>query len=166
MIIARSPLRISLGGGGTDLASYYSKRGGFLVAGAINQYVYVSIMKPFEKGIFLKYSSQEIVENPTQIKHPIIKACLCLDRFQTDQIEITTLADIPSGTGLGSSSSFTVALLRALCSFFGQPIHPVELAELACHIEIEILGEQSGNKINIFQRLVGSVGLFLKRTAV
>ena len=146
MIIARSPLRISLGGGGTDLASYYSQRGGFLVAGAINQYVYVSIMKPFEKGIFLKYSTQETVKDPTQIKHPIIRACLCLDRFQTDQIEITTLADIPSGTGLGSSSSFTVALLKALCSFFGQPIHPVELAELACHIEIEILGEPIGKQ--------------------
>lgn len=146
MIIVRSPLRISLGGGGTDLESYYSKKRGFLIAAAIDQYVYVTILKPFEKGIFLKYSEIENVSKVTDIKHNIIRTALSLPQFESNQIEITALADIPSGTGLGSSSSFTAALLRALYAYNGWAIHQSELAELACRIEIDLLNEPIGKQ--------------------
>src|SRR3954469_22408510 len=115
MIIVRSPLRITLGGGGTDLASYYGDHEGFLIAGAIDKYVYVTVMRPFSAGIYLKYSSLEHVEQVAEVKHPLIREALCLENFrssQPEQIEITTLADIPAGTGLGSSGSFTTALLK------------------------------------------------------
>ena len=110
MIIARSPLRISLGGGGTDLPSYYREHEGFLLAAAIDKYVYVTITRPFIEGIYLKYSTIENVKSIQEIKHPIIREALAMQNLQTPQIEITTVADIPSGTGLGSSGSFTTAL--------------------------------------------------------
>ena len=146
MIIARSPLRISLGGGGTDLPSYYQEHGGFLIAGAIDKYVYATVMRPFEPGIYLKYSSLEQVKNVSEVKHPIIREALSELSLRTPQVEITTLADIPSGTGLGSSGSFTTALLKALYSHYRKNIHPKELAELACKIEIEKLGEPIGKQ--------------------
>ena len=116
MILTRSPLRISLGGGGTDLSSYYLDHGGFLIAAAINKYVYVNVLRPFTEGIYLKYSELEKVAKEDEVAHPIIKEALKLLNLKTPQIEITTLADIPSGTGLGSSGSFTTALLKALYS--------------------------------------------------
>src|SRR3990167_1839354 len=146
MIIARSPLRISLGGGGTDLPSYYREHEGFLIAGAIDKYVYVTVMRPFTQGIFLKYSQLEHVANAEDIKHPIIREVLHMQGIENLQIELTTLADIPSGTGLGSSGSFTTALIKALYAHKRQLIHPKELAELACHIEIERLGEPIGKQ--------------------
>ena len=103
MIIARSPLRISLGGGGTDLPSYYKEHGGFLIAAAIDKYVYATVTRPFTPGIYLKYSSLEQVQQVIDVKHPIIRECLKEMNLRTPQVEITTLADIPSGTGLGSS---------------------------------------------------------------
>ena len=103
MIIARSPLRISLGGGGTDLPSFYKKYGGFLIAAAIDKYVYVTLTKPFKSGIYLKYSSIEKVKNISEIDHPIIREVLLEEKLFNHPLEITTLADIPSGTGLGSS---------------------------------------------------------------
>ena len=114
MITARSPLRISLGGGGTDLSSYYKDHGGFLISAAIDKYIYVSIMRPFKKGIYLKYSQLENVQKVSDVHHPIIREALKLQKLKTPQVEITTLADIPAGTGLGSSGSFTTALLKAL----------------------------------------------------
>src|ERR1044071_8662551 len=114
MIIARSPLRITLGGGGTDLASYYREHGGFLIAAAIDKYVYVTVMRPFVPGIFLKYSQLEHVNEAHEVQHPIIREAIRSLDFVEPQIEITTLADIPAGTGLGSSGSFTTALLKAL----------------------------------------------------
>ncbi len=146
MIIARSPLRISLGGGGTDLPSYYREHGGFLIAAAIDKYVYVTAMRPFTPGIYLKYSELERVDSPSQVRHPIVREALEMLEFKKPQIEITTLADIPAGTGLGSSGSFTTALLRALCSFKRRLVHPQELAEMACHVEIERLGEPIGKQ--------------------
>jgi len=146
MIIARSPLRITLGGGGTDLASYYAQRGGFLVAAALDKYVYVSIMRPFSTGIYLKYSTLEHVDRVADVRHPIIREALALQNLENPQIEITTLADIPAKTGLGSSGSFTTALLKALCAHQNKVIHSEELAELACHIEIERLGEPIGKQ--------------------
>jgi D-glycero-alpha-D-manno-heptose-7-phosphate kinase len=146
MIIARSPLRITLGGGGTDLASYYAEREGFLVAAAIDKYVYVSVMRPFSTGIYLKYSALEHVERVADVRHPIIREALQLQNFEVPQIEITTLADIPAGTGLGSSGSFTTALLKALYTYQRKVAHSQELAELACHIEIDRLGEPVGKQ--------------------
>jgi D-glycero-alpha-D-manno-heptose-7-phosphate kinase len=146
MIIARSPLRITLGGGGTDLPSYYREHGGFLVAAAIDKYVYVTVTRPFTPGIYLKYSQLEHVELVKDVHHPIIRESIQMLNFQTPQIEITTLADIPAGTGLGSSGSFTTALLKALYAHRKRLIHPEELAELACHIEIDRLGEPVGKQ--------------------
>ena len=113
MIISRSPLRITLGGGGTDLPSYYKKKGGFLISAAINKYVYVTVLRPFKKGIFLKYSKIENVKKILKVHHPIVRETLKLQKLKKPQIEITTLTDIPAGTGLGSSGSFTTALLKA-----------------------------------------------------
>jgi len=146
MIIARSPLRISLGGGGTDLPSYYREHEGFLISAAIDKYVYVTVMRPFTEGIYLKYSQIEHVDQIIDVQHPIIRESLQLMNFRTPQVEITTLADIPSGTGLGSSGSFTTALLKALHTHRKKHLHQNELAELACHIEIERLGEPIGKQ--------------------
>ena len=146
MIIARSPLRISLGGGGTDIPSYYKEHEGFLLAAAIDRYVYVTVMRPFTEGIYLKYSEIEHVAQVASIKHPIIREVLAEFDLKTPQVEITTLADIPSGTGLGSSGSFTTALVKALYAHYRKNIHPEQLAELACKIEIEKLGEPIGKQ--------------------
>lgn len=146
MIITRSPLRITLGGGGTDLPSYYRKHEGFLIAAAIDKYVYVTVMRPFISGIFLKYSHLEKAEQVDEIQHPILREAIRLLEFKTPQIEITTLADIPSGTGLGSSGSFTTALLKALYTHRRRMILPDELARLACEIEIEKLKEPIGKQ--------------------
>ena len=159
MIIARSPLRITLGGGGTDLPSYYRDHEGFLVSAAIDKYVYVNVMRPFTEGIFLKYSQLEHEENIADVKHPIIREAMQMMGFKTPQVEITTLADIPAGTGLGSSGSFTTALLKALYTHRKRHLHQEELAELACHIEIDRLGEPIG-KQDQYIAAVGGVTCF------
>jgi len=146
MIIARSPLRVTLGGGGTDLPSFYQDHEGFLITAAINKYVYVTVTRPFTKGIYLKYSELEQVASVDEVRHRIIREALRMQNLRTPQIEITTLADIPAGTGLGSSGSFTTALLKALYAHRHQLIHPQELAELACHIEIDRLGDPIGKQ--------------------
>jgi D-glycero-alpha-D-manno-heptose-7-phosphate kinase len=146
MIITRSPLRITLGGGGTDLPSYYRQYGGFLIAAAIDKYVYVTVMRPFIEGIFLKYSKLEHVDRTDEVQHPIIREAIRMLGFRTPQVEITTLADIPAGTGLGSSGSFSTALLKALFAHRRRLLHPNELAELACEIEINRLGEPIGKQ--------------------
>jgi D-glycero-alpha-D-manno-heptose-7-phosphate kinase len=146
MIIARSPLRISLGGGGTDVPSYYQEHDGFLLAAAIDRYVYVTVMRPFTQGIYLKYSEIEQVKTVAEVKHPIMREVLAELKLKTPQVEITTLADIPSGTGLGSSGSFTTALIKALFAHYRKNIHPAQLAEMACRIEIEKLGEPIGKQ--------------------
>ncbi|MBO9170431.1 GHMP kinase [Rhizobium sp. L245/93] len=159
MIIARSPLRITLGGGGTDLPSYYRENEGFLVSAAIDKYVYVTVMRPFTEGIYLKYSQLEHVDKIAEVKHPIIRESLAMLGFRTPQVEITTLADIPSGTGLGSSGSFTTALLKALYTHRKRHLHAEELAELACHVEIDRLGEPIG-KQDQYIAAVGGVTCF------
>lgn len=146
MIIARSPLRISLGGGGTDLPSYYREHEGFLLAAAIDKYVFVTVMRPFTPGIFLKYSNLEHVRLIEEIKHPIIREVLAMVELEVPQVEITTLADIPSGTGLGSSGSFTTALIKAVYAHQRKLILPQDLAELACHVEIDRLQEPIGKQ--------------------
>jgi len=146
MIITRSPLRISLGGGGTDLPSYYEKFGGFLIAAAIDRYVYVTINRPFGAGIRLKYSDIENVDTVDEVRHPILREALRMMNLRTPQIEITTLAEIPSGTGLGSSGSFTTALVKALYAHRRRLLHSSEVARLACEIEIERLHEPVGKQ--------------------
>ncbi|MFA5104271.1 MAG: galactokinase [Candidatus Margulisiibacteriota bacterium] len=146
MIIVRSPLRITLGGGGTDLPSYYEEFGGSLISAAIDKYVYITLHKPFKKGYFIKYSKIEEVDDIMQIHHPIIREALRSLGFEKDDLEITCMADIPAGTGLGSSGSFTTALIKALYSFKNQLIHPQQLAEQACEIEINKLKEPIGKQ--------------------
>lgn len=146
MIITRSPLRITLGGGGTDLASYYSQHEGFLISAAIDKYIYVTINKPFKNGIFLKYSKIEEVDKIEAIEHKIIKESLKLVNSGINSLEMSSFADIPAGTGLGSSGSFTTALLKALHSYENNIINQRELAEQACFIEIEKLNEPIGKQ--------------------
>jgi D-glycero-alpha-D-manno-heptose-7-phosphate kinase len=146
MIITRSPLRISLGGGGTDLPSYYRKYGGFLIAAAIDKYVYITVHRRFVDGFLLKYSHLEEVATIEEIKHPIIREALKLAGVQERNLEIASMADIPAGTGLGSSGSFTTALLKALHALRKNLVHPNELAEQACHIELEQLREPIGKQ--------------------
>lgn len=146
MIITRSPLRITFGGGGTDMPSYYREHGGFLVAAAIDKYVYITVHQTFVSEFILKYSEIERVQAVEQIRHPLVReACLLLD-VDIRSLEITSMADIPAGTGLGSSGSFTTALLRALHAHRKDIITPEQLAEEACHIEIERLGEPVGKQ--------------------
>ena len=146
MIITRSPLRVSLGGGGTDLASYYAQHGGFLIAGAIDKYVYINIHQRFVDGFLLKYSQLEEVASIDEIRHPIIRESLRVAGITARNLEITSIADIPAGTGLGSSGSFTTALLKALHAFRKNLITTNQLAEQACHIEIDILKEPIGKQ--------------------
>ncbi len=146
MIITRSPLRISLGGGGTDLPSYYRKHGGFLISAAIDKYVYITVHRRFVDGFLLKYSKLEEAETIDQIKHPIIREALKLAGVTERNLEIASMADIPAGTGLGSSGSFTTALLKALHALRKNPVQPAELAEQACCIEIEELREPIGKQ--------------------
>jgi len=146
MIITRSPLRISLGGGGTDLPSYYRKHGGFLLAAAIDKYIYITVHRRFVDGFLLKYSQLEEVASVDEIRHPIIREALKLAGVQERNLEIASMADIPAGTGLGSSGSFTTALLKALHAVRKNLVHPSELAEQACSIEIEKLREPIGKQ--------------------
>jgi D-glycero-alpha-D-manno-heptose-7-phosphate kinase len=146
VIIARSPLRISLGGGGTDLPSYYREHNGFLVAAAINRYVYVTIHQTFVKHMLVRYSKIEQVFHRSEINHPIIREALDLLGIDEPNVEITSMADIPAGTGLGSSASFTTALLKALHKHKKGFVAPRELAEMACHIEMERLKEPTGKQ--------------------
>jgi D-glycero-alpha-D-manno-heptose-7-phosphate kinase len=146
VIISRSPLRISLGGGGTDLPSYYEKYGGFLVAGAIDKYVYITIHQTFIDEMIVKYSQMERVAEIEELKHPIVREAIKLTGVKEKNLEICSMADIPAGTGLGSSGSFTTALLKALHSYRKNLVHPNELAEQACHIEIDLLQEPIGKQ--------------------
>jgi len=145
MIIVRSPLRISIAGGGTDIPSYYKINESYFISAAINKYIYVSVTKPFQKGIYLKYSKSEKIKKISQIKHDIIREVLKKE-FKTDQIEITTLTDIPAKTGLGSSGSFTTGLLKALYGYKKKFIEKMKLAEIACDIEINKLNQPSGKQ--------------------
>ena len=146
MIITRSPLRISLGGGGTDLPSYYKKHSGFLIAAAIDRYVYITLHQTFVTDLIVKYSQLERVKHASELRHPIIREAMRLVGVDGPYVEITSMADIPAGTGLGSSGSFTTALLKALHAHRKNIVHPRELAEQACHIEIDLLREPVGKQ--------------------
>jgi D-glycero-alpha-D-manno-heptose-7-phosphate kinase len=163
MIISRAPARISIGGGGTDLRSYYSLYEGEWTSAAINKYIYVAVKPRFERAIKISYSKNEEVESVEQIQHPIIRETLKFLGIKSG-IEIVTLADIPSNTGLGTSGSFTVALLAALYAFQnkmnGCNIPPKEeIAEQACHIAMNLLKEPSG-KQDEYISACGSIASF------
>jgi D-glycero-alpha-D-manno-heptose-7-phosphate kinase len=145
MIITRTPLRISIGGGGTDLPSYYEQFGGYVISAAISQYIFVGVNHMFSKGYLLKYSALENPDHVEDIQHPIFREVL--KRHHPDgEIEIASLADVPSGTGLGSSGTFTVGLLRALYAFKRQPATPEDLAAEACDLEMNMLGRAIGKQ--------------------
>jgi D-glycero-alpha-D-manno-heptose-7-phosphate kinase len=146
MIISRSPLRISLGGGGTDLPSYYEQHTGFLIAAAINKYVYITLHENFTPDLIVKYSKLERVDTAAQLEHPIIREAFGLLGMDGKSLELTSMADIPAGTGLGSSGSFTTALLKALHAHQKDLVHPAELAEQACDIELNRLHEPIGKQ--------------------
>ena len=146
MIIARSPLRISLGGGGTDLPSYYEHHTGFLVAAAIDKYVYITLHETFVPDLIVKYSKLERVARAADLEHPIIREAFALLGMEGRSLELTSMADIPAGTGLGSSGSFTTALLKALHAYKKNLMHPAELAEQACDIELNRLREPIGKQ--------------------
>jgi D-glycero-alpha-D-manno-heptose-7-phosphate kinase len=145
MIITRTPLRISLGGGGTDLPSYYRPFGGFVISAAINKHIYVGINESFSGGYLLKYSALEQAPTLDDIRHPLIREALRMYDVRPP-IEVVSMADVPAGTGLGSSGSFTVGLLRALHAFKRKYVDPAVVAEEACRIEIEILQESVGKQ--------------------
>ncbi len=145
MILTRAPLRITFGGGGTDLPSYYKKYGGELVAAAIDKYIYIGLHKIFPKEFIIKYSQFERVPQISEIKHPIIREAL-KGRAIEPRLEVVSLADIPDGTGLGSSGSFTVSLLKALTHYKRELILTGDLAEEACDIEINKLGQPIGKQ--------------------
>jgi D-glycero-alpha-D-manno-heptose-7-phosphate kinase len=145
LIITRSPLRISLGGGGTDLPSYYREHGGFVIAAALDKYVYITLHHPFVDKVIAKYSKLEIVDTADDLKHPIIREALCLTGIRRS-VEIASMSDIPAGTGLGSSGAFTTALLQALHASNKNVVPRRELAEQACHIEIDRLHEPIGRQ--------------------
>jgi D-glycero-alpha-D-manno-heptose-7-phosphate kinase len=146
MIIARSPLRVTLGGGGTDLPSYYENHGGFLIAAAIDRYVYLTLHETFVPDLIVKYSELERVPDATKLKHPIIREAFALLGMNGQSLELTSMADIPAGTGLGSSGSFTTALLKALHAHKKNLVHPAELAAQACEIEMDRLHEPIGKQ--------------------
>ena len=146
MIITRSPLRISLGGGGTDLPSYYQEHTGFLIAAAIDKYVYITLHRTFDAEGIIKYSKLERVRTVDEIEHPIIRESMRLLDLSPSSLEISSMADIPAGTGLGSSGSFTTALLQALHAHRKNLVHPAELAEQACQVELEKLREPIGKQ--------------------
>jgi D-glycero-alpha-D-manno-heptose-7-phosphate kinase len=163
MIITRAPLRISLGGGGTDLPSYYREHGGFVLSAAIDRYVYITLHETFQPEFLIKYSATEVVQKIEDIKHPIIREALCMVPVAAPHLEIVSMSDIPAGTGLGSSGSFTVALLRALHTLNKDFVPRQVLAEQACHIEIDLLREPVGKQDQYIASFGGITGFEFPR---
>lgn len=147
MRITRTPLRITLGGGGTDLPSYYERFGGVVLSAAINRYIYVAINRTFTDDYFLKYANLERVQKIEDIEHPIIREAFRLHPIGPS-IELVSVADIPASTGLGSSGTFTVGLLRAIYAYQRRSLTIEQNADEACHIEMDLLGVRLGSKIN------------------
>jgi D-glycero-alpha-D-manno-heptose-7-phosphate kinase len=145
VIFSRAPLRISLGGGGTDLPSYYREHGGFFLSGAIDKYVYMLTHTVFQRRYRMKYSELEEVDEIGQIRHPILREGL-LRHWCGSPLEIASIADVPAGTGMGSSGAYAVCLLKSLICARHTSISPIGLAEAACEIEMDVLGEPVGKQ--------------------
>lgn len=164
MIFVRAPFRIPLGGGGTDLPSYYSKFGGQLISAAINKYMYVTVNRPIvDKLIRVKYTKTEIVENVKQVDHELVKEALKITNIK-DSIEINSIADVPAGTGMGSSGSYLVALLKALHTINREDISTKQIAEEACRIEIEKLKRPVGKQDQYMAAFGGVTKLLISKT--
>lgn len=162
MLISSTPLRISLGGGGTDLPFYYEKYGSFVLGAAVKKYVYITVSNHFEKIIKLNYSQTEICNSPNKVKHPIIREALNLVGLK-NHIEIGSIADLPAKSGLGSSGSFTVGLLNALHAHLGKNITRKELAEMACHIEMDLLKEPVGKQDQYIAAFGGFTCIYIRK---
>jgi D-glycero-alpha-D-manno-heptose-7-phosphate kinase len=145
LIVTRTPFRLPLGGGGTDLPAYYTKHGGFFIAGAVDKYMHIVLNDRFEPGIRVSYSKTEIVDSPDSIRHPTVREALKMLKFK-DRIEIVSLADVPAATGLGSSGSFAVGLLNALHAHERVVKTPAAIAEEAIDIAMNRLQEPSGKQ--------------------
>lgn len=145
MIITKTPLRISFAGGGTDIWDYYSLKGGAVVSAGINKYIYITVNRKFDNRIRVSYSKTEMVDDVAELRHELVRECLRLVGINGG-IEITSIADIPSGTGLGSSSAFTVGLLNALYTYVGDAPSAEDLARQACQVEIDILKHPIGKQ--------------------
>lgn len=145
MIISRTPFRVSFVGGGTDLPAFYTQEAGAVLSTAINKYVYITVNRRFDDSLRISYSKTEIVDCLDTVQHPLFRETLRLTGVDKG-VEVTSIADVPSGTGLGSSSSFTVGLLHALHAYQNHYKPCGELAEEACHVEIDILGEPIGKQ--------------------
>ncbi len=159
MIITRAPLRITLGGGGTDLPGYYRARGGgFLIAAAITKYVFIAVNRNFDDDLLLKYSQVERVRRPVDVQHRLLREIL-LETGVEHGVEISSMADIPAGTGLGSSGAFTVGVLKALRAHRHEFVSNLELAAQACHVEIDRLSEPIG-KQDQYIAAVGGITAF------
>lgn len=158
MIISKTPFRVSFAGGGTDLASCYERYGGAVVSAAINKYMFITVSRKFDSSLRLSYSITEEVGSADELKHDIARECLNMVGI-TGGVEIVSISDIPKGTGLGSSSAFTVGLLNALHTFAGQTLSAHELAERACRVEIDVLGAPIG-KQDQFASAYGGVNFF------
>ena len=144
MIATRTPFRMSFVGGGSDLKEFYNRQEGCVLSTTIDKYMYIFIHPYFDGRIQIKYSKTELVSKIEAIEHPIVREAM--NRFQLNGVDINSIADIPAGTGLGSSSSFTVGLLHALYSYVGQTVDAERLAAEACEIEIDILNEPIGKQ--------------------
>lgn len=162
MIISRAPVRFSLGGGGSDLPSYSSQHGGFVVSAAVDKYIYVSANQRFYDSIRLSYSKTEIVEHADKVEHNIFREALKLLKIDKG-IELVSMADVPANSGLGSSGTFTVALLNALHTYKREYVSLAQLAEEACHIEIDVLGEPIGKQDQYASAFGGVVCLTIHR---
>jgi D-glycero-alpha-D-manno-heptose-7-phosphate kinase len=163
MIIARAPLRISLGGGGTDLPSYYEKHGGFIVSAAIDKYIYIYVNEPAADDLIrVKYSRYEQVSSPDEIQHDLVRPALKELNIRSG-IEIASMADVPAGTGLGSSGSYLVALLTALHALKRNTVPPQALAEHACHIEMKLAGHSVGKHDHYLASFGGVTCLEIER---
>src|SRR5215813_4517526 len=146
MIITRTPFRLTLGGGGTDLPSFYRENGGFVLAAGIDKYMYLNIKPSIVDDIVrVQYSKLEIVNHVEELKHTLAREALCFFNIENG-IEIVSIADIPAGTGLGSSSCYLVGLLNALHCLTESPVGRRELAEEACHIELDRLAKPIGKQ--------------------
>jgi D-glycero-alpha-D-manno-heptose-7-phosphate kinase len=165
LIISKTPLRLTLGGGGTDLPPYYSMHGGFVVTAALDKYVYVVIKRRFEEEVRLSYSITEIVKSIDDIRHPVVREGL---RFLgvTSHLEIVSIADMPAETGLGSSGSFTVGLLHALHALKDENPSRQKLAEEACFLEMDVLKQPSGVQDPYIASFGGFISLDIAKEAL
>src|SRR5712671_4234009 len=163
MIVTRTPFRLTLGGGGTDLPSFYRDHGGFILAAAIDKYMFLNVNAPIvDDKIRVRYTASEIVDHVDDVKHTLAREALRLFGI-TNGIEIVSIADIPAGTGLGSSSSYLVGLLNALHALFQDQATPQQLAEEACHIELEVLKKPIGKQDQYMAAYGGLTALEIAR---